>query len=287
VDSSAGCRNRKPFQTRLGGISRAEVASHQNSVWVLRGRPFRPTPTAPVRPLIKVRKTQGPHEFFPSMLPPCGCPRILDRHEADDGLRPPCNDNTSPQQAFSISRERCVFALSMLIVSISQPVLGNKLQLMWAFLSIHSLVQPAGQRSRGHISKTEAVTKLVPSAKGDSICSAFAFPALPSRAFRCRPYATGVAFVRPSPFPSSFATASNHEMWGTRLSGRGNTWILSFAHDDSLSDFGPAGRIAPTSAKPFILTAGVIGPIICRPQALRDSPYRRERVTTPLPRRNQ
>ena len=93
MDSSAGCRNRKPSQTHLGGISRAEVASHQNSVWVLRRRRIPPFSHRSSSSAGKARKTQGPHEFFPSMLPACGCPRILDHHEADDGLRSPCNDN--------------------------------------------------------------------------------------------------------------------------------------------------------------------------------------------------
>jgi hypothetical protein len=49
-----------------------------------------------------------------------------------------------------------------------------------------------------HLYVFEAVTKPVPSAKADSVCSTFAFPALPCRAFRCRRYAAGAEFVPPS-----------------------------------------------------------------------------------------
>jgi hypothetical protein len=55
-----------------------------------------------------------------------------------------------------------------------------------------------GKSRASQVSKTEAFTKLVPSAKADSVCSTFAFPALPCRAFRCRCYAAGAEFVPPS-----------------------------------------------------------------------------------------
>src|ERR1700674_2116927 len=52
--------------------------------------------------------------------------------------------------------------------------------------------------------KSEAVTKLVPSAKADSVCSTFAFPALTCRAIGCRRYAAVAGFVPPSPCSIEF-----------------------------------------------------------------------------------
>jgi hypothetical protein len=46
--------------------------------------------------------------------------------------------------------------------------------------------------------ESEAVTKLVPSAKADSVCSTLAFPALPCRAFRCGRSAAGAQLSPPS-----------------------------------------------------------------------------------------
>jgi hypothetical protein len=55
-----------------------------------------------------------------------------------------------------------------------------------------------------HISRFEAVTKLVPSAKADSVCSTFVFPALTCRAIGCRRYAAVAGFVPPSPCSVEF-----------------------------------------------------------------------------------
>src|ERR1022692_2672597 len=44
----------------------------------------------------------------------------------------------------------------------------------------------------------EAVTKLVPSAEADSVCSTSDLPALPCRAFPCRHFVAEIGFVPPS-----------------------------------------------------------------------------------------
>jgi hypothetical protein len=66
-----------------------------------------------------------------------------------------------------------------------------------------------------HSSKTEAVTKLVPSAKSGLGCSTFVFPALPCRATRLRATRLEHSLSHRHIVPPSFVTASNRDEWGS------------------------------------------------------------------------